>query len=92
MASARALAKFDPDEHPGYVYDAFVDFIDSFAYEFEALGRVPPTGTTDVAAWTEQEKRKQLLGRYASRALQLDFEAETTTAERSTIVVTKLKA
>ena len=96
MASARAVARFDPEEHPGTVYDAFVDFIDSFAYEYEALGRIPPTGTPDVAAWTEQDKRKQLLGRYAARQLQLDFEAETTAAERTNIsfsdVVTKLKA
>ena len=96
MASARSLAKFDPEEHPGTVFDAFTDFIDSFAYEYEALTRVAPTGTTDVPAWTEQDKRKQLLGKYASRQLQLDFEAETNATERTTItfnnVVTKLKA
>ena len=96
MASARAAVRFDPEEHPGTVYDAFADFVDSFAYEYEALGRVPPTGTPDAAAWTNLDKRKQFLGRYASRQLQLDFEAETTTAERAGItfddMVTKLKA
>ena len=96
MASARAVVKFDPEDHPGTVYDAFVDFIDSFAYEYEALGRGAPAGTDDAAAWREQDKRRQLLGRYASRQLQLDFEAETTAAERTTIsftdVVTRLKA
>ena len=95
MASARSLAKFDPEEHPGTVYDAFTDFIDSFAYEYEALSRVPPTGTTDVPAWMEQDKRKQLLEKYASRQLQLDFEAETNATERTNITftdVTKLKA
>ena len=95
MASTPHLRKFDPTEHMGNVYDAFVDFLGSFAYEYEVLAKQPPAGTTDLAAWTQQDKRKYLLGRFASRNLQLDFEAETTEAERSTIsfddTVKKLK-
>ena len=95
MASTPQLRKFDPTEHVGHVYDAFVDFLGSFAYEYEVLAKQPPTGTTDTAAWTQQDKRKYLLGRFASRNLQLDFEAETTETERSTITyddtVKKLK-
>ena len=95
MASAH-FAKFDPAEHPGNLYDAFCEFIDAFAYEYEALpGRTPPTGTTDTAAWTELDKRKQLLGRFASRNLQKDFEDEVDEAERPNITfkdtVKKLK-
>ena len=91
-----ALQKFDPAEHVGNLYDAFVEFIEAFAYEYEAIAKQPPAGTADTAAWFEQDKRKQLLGRYASRNMQKDFENETTQAERTTITytdtVTKLKA
>lgn len=73
MASTPQLRKFDPTEHVGHVYDAFVDFLGSFAYEYEVLAKQPPTGTTDTAAWTQQDKRKYLLGRFASRNLQLDL-------------------
>ena len=85
MASTLHLRKFDPTEHVGNVYDAFVDFLGSFAYEYEVLAKPPPAGTLDAAAWTQQDKRKYLLGRFASRNLQLDFEAETTEDERATI-------
>ena len=78
------------------MYDAFVDFIDALAYGYEAIAKQPPTGTPDAGAWTEQDKRKQILGRYASPNLQKEFEAETTTAEWMTItfsaLVMKLKA
>ena len=88
MASAH-FTKFDPAEHPGNLYDAFCEFIDAFKYEYEALpGRTAPTGTVDTAAWTEQDKRKQLLGRFASRNLQKDFEDEVVERERSTISFT----
>ena len=95
MASAH-FTKFDPAEHPGNLYDAFCEFIDAFAYEYEALpGRTAPTGTTDVEAWTELDRRRQLLGRFASRNLQKDFEDEVAEADRSTITfkdtVKKLK-
>ena len=76
--------------------NAFIEFVGAFEYEYEALGRVAPTGTTDTAAWLAQDKRKILLGKYASRNLQKDYEAETTTTERATITftetITKLKA
>ena len=95
MASAR-LRQFDPAEHPGNTYDAFCEFIDRFAYAYEADAKPAPAGTDDTAAWTAIDKRKQFLGRYASWNLQKDFEDETTVTERSTItytdMVTKLKA
>ena len=95
MASTQ-LPKFDPAEHAGNVYDSFVEFIEAFAYEYEAIAKPPPTGTTDVTAWTELDKRRQLLGRFASRNLQKDFEAETTATERVAITysttVDRLKA
>ena len=95
MASA-PFSKFDPADHPGNVYDKFCEFIDAFGYEYEAFAKPAPTGTDNVNAWAEQDKRKQLLGRCASRNMQRDFEDETTSTERSTITftnaVTKLKA
>ena len=85
MASTQGLQKFDPADHPGNVYDAFCNFCDSFAYEYEAIAKPPPTGTVDTAAWTAQDKRKQFLGGFASRNLQIDFESETLEAERATL-------
>ena len=76
MASAHPFDKFDPTEHPGNVYDKFCEFVDSFGYVYESLGRRAPTGTTDVPAWTELDKRRVFLGRCASRSLQLDYEDE----------------
>ena len=95
MASTR-LRQFDPAEHPGNVHDAFCEFVDRFAYEYEAVAKLPPAGTEDAVAWTALDKRKQFLGRYASWNLQKDYEDETTVQERSTITFTdavdKLKA
>ena len=96
MTSTLALRKFDPAEHPGNVYESFIEFIESFEYEYEAIAKQPPAGTTDIPGWTALDKRKQFLGRYASRNLQKDYEDETTTAERTTMTfddtVNKLKA
>ena len=95
-SALQRLTKFDPAEHPGDLYDSFCDFIDSFAYEYEALSRGPPAGHANPAEWSEQDKRKQLLGRCASRNLQRDFEDEVVANERTTIsftdTVQKLKA
>ena len=92
MASAHSFTKFDPTEHPGNIYDKFCD---SFGYEYESLSRTLPAGTAEVDAWKELDKRKVLLGRCASRSLQLDFEDEVPVADRATIsfadTVKKLK-
>ena len=83
--AAPPQSKFDPADHPGNLYEAFGEFIDSFKYEYDAIAKAPPTGTTDVDAWIQLDKRKQLLGRFSSRKFQRDFEDETTLEERSTI-------
>ena len=96
MTAPTRVSKFDPDDHPGNVYEAFSEFIDSFKYEYEAIAKPPPAGTENPDAWIQLDKRKQFLGKFASRSLQRDFEDETTADERSTITfdatVTKLKA
>ncbi len=96
MASTLPLQKFDPAAHPGNVHDAFSDFVEAYAYEYAAIAKPVPAGTQDIPAWTEQDKRKIFLGRFASRNLQRDFEDETEEAERTTITFTaaiaKLKA
>ena len=91
MASAQHLPKFDPEEHPGNVYDKFCEFLDAFAYEYDDLAKPAPAGTADVCAWTELDKRKKLLGRFASRNLQRDFEDEVAEAISFTDTVKKLK-
>ena len=95
MASSH-MKKFDPADHPGCFYDAFCEFVDSFAYEYAAIAKAPPAGTTDVNAWSALDKRKQFLGKYASRNLQKDLEDEATTQEINAFtfdeIVTKLKA
>ena len=96
MTAPPQMLKFDPADHPGNLYEAFGEFIDSFQYEYEAIAKAPPTGTTDTAAWTQQDKRKQLLGRFSSRNFQRDFEDETSLTERAGItfdqLVAKMKA
>ena len=90
------MSKFDPADHPGNLYEAFTEFIDSFRYEYEAIAKAPPTGTADADAWIQQDRRKQFLGRFSSRNFQRDYEDETTVAERTTItfdqLVAKMKA
>ena len=54
-----SLSKFDPGDHPNNLYDAFENFIESFAYEYEAITKQPPAGTTDPEEWHEINKRKQ---------------------------------
>ena len=95
--SSAGLHKFDPDSHKGSVYDAFVEYIDAFEYEYDAIAKDPPTGTdpADLPAWIQQNKRKQFLGRFASRNLQKDYEDIVPAAERGTAtfetLVTRLK-
>ena len=38
------LGKFDPADHPADLYDSFINFIDAFAYEYEAITKEPPSG------------------------------------------------
>lgn len=85
MATSTHLRKFDPGEHPGSVYEVFCDFIVAFKYEYEAIAKDPPAGEADAEAWKEQNRRRQLMGRFASRNLQRDFENEVAESERSTI-------
>ena len=79
MAGYSGLPKFDPELHKGNTYDAFVDFVDSFAYEYDAIAKEPPSSLKEPAeidAWIQQNKRKQFLGRFASRNCQKDYEEE----------------
>ena len=89
------LRKFNPDEHKGNGLDAFNDFLEALHYEYEAVAKSPPAGDGEDA-WIHQNKRKLFLGKYASRNLQKDYEAATTSTERTPMtfdtMVTKLKA
>ena len=78
--AASVLCKFDQEEHKGSALQAFQEFVDSYAYEYEAIAKDPPKDLDDNAraAWIEQNKRKIFLGRFASRNLQRAFEEVTT--------------
>ena len=58
-----ALLKFDQEEHKGNAYQAFQEFISSYAYEYDAVSKEPPKELeADVkTAWIEQNKRKLCL-------------------------------
>ena len=89
--------KFDPEDHKNNVYEAFVEFVDEFKYEYDAIAKDPPKDLDDDAraAWVKQNKRKVFLGKFASRNLQKDFEEAVTEAQQSTItydeMITALK-
>ena len=86
-SAATALPKFDQEDYQGNAHQAFQEYVDSFAYEYDAIAKEPPKelDAAGKAAWVEQNKRKLFLGRFASRNLQRAFEAVTTTDERSTL-------
>ena len=88
-----ALSKFDQEQHKGNAYQAFQEFIASFAYEYDAVSKEPPKDLAgaDRTAWIAQNKRKLFLGRYASPNLQRAFEEVTTETERPTITFTAMK-
>ena len=79
--------KFDPEEHQNNVYEAFGEFVEEFAYEYDAIAKEPPKDLDDPAktAWIQQNKRKVFLGKFATRNLQKNFEEAVAAGERSTI-------
>ena len=85
MAESINLSKFDPEAHPQGVYEAFCDFIEQFAYEYDAVAKDPPKDATDAVAWIESNKRKVFLGKYSSRTLQKEYEDATTETQRLTM-------
>ena len=50
MESSRG--KFDPTNYPGAVYDNFCEFVDFYAYVYEAITKEPPesANTQDLRA------------------------------------------
>ena len=73
-------------------YDAFSDFVEAYAYEYEATAKDPPAtlNAEEKVAWIEVNKRKLFLGRFASRNFQKDFEEVVLEADRSTITFTDM--
>ena len=47
MAAASELGKFDPEKHRANVYDAFMEYVEAFQYEYDAIARDPPSDETD---------------------------------------------
>ena len=46
-----STVKFDPEEHQNNLYEAFVEFLDEFTYEYDAIAKDPPKDL-DAAAKT----------------------------------------
>ena len=92
-----ATRKFDPEEHQNNAYEASIEFVEEYTYEYDAIAKEPPKDLNDEqkVAWIAQNKRKVFLGKFASRNLQKTFEQAVTAAERATItyedMVQKLK-
>ena len=84
MASkGSTLGKFDPADHPTNLYDAFTNYVESFIHEYEAITKDPPSEEKDSTKWHELNRRKQFLGKFASRNFQKDFEDCATATERT---------
>ena len=82
-----STVKFDPEEHQNNVYEAFVEFLDEFTYEYDAIAKEPPKDLDAAAktAWISQNKRKVFLGKFSSRNLQKTFEQVVVEDQRATI-------
>ena len=85
MAAASQHGKSDPEKHRANVYDAFMEYVEAFQYEYDAIARDPPSDETDKTAWVEINKHKVFLGRYASRSFQKDYEDTVTPTERTNL-------
>ena len=83
-ANNSGFGKFDPADDPGNVLKNFLEFVAAYAYEYEAITKSPPEGV-DAVAWHAQNKRKQFLGKYASRTFQRDFEDAVSEDRRHTL-------
>ena len=82
MASA-GDTKFDPSANRDNALESFNEFIANYKYTYEALNREVPRDL-DAAAranWIAMDKKRVFLGRHASRGLQKELEAVSTTAE-----------
>ena len=83
-----------PEEHQNSVYEAFCDFVDEFAYEYDAIARDPPKDLNAAAqaAWIQQNKRKVFLGKFPSRNLQKHFEEAVPADQRSAMTFDNMVA
>ena len=84
--------KFDPADHPENLYDAFVEFVESFRYQYDAIAKEPSSDLPAEAksAWIQQNMRKQFLGKFASRNLQKDYEDTFELSRRSSLAFSDL--
>lgn len=42
------VPKFDPEDHQNNAYEAFVEFVEEYAYEYEAIAKEPPKDLDDA--------------------------------------------
>ena len=84
--------KFDPADHPENLHDAFVEFVESFKYKYDAIAKDPASDLTleQKSAWIQQNMRKQFLGKFVSRNFQKDYEDTFSETRRSTLAFNEL--
>ncbi|XP_078481859.1 uncharacterized protein LOC144742686 [Ciona intestinalis] len=88
--AASAMPKFDPEAHRNNVFDAFVEYIDAFEFEYEAIAKEPPADTVDKDKWRDIQKRKIFLGRYSSRTFQTEYKDTVPEADRTQLTFSNL--
>ena len=84
--------KFDPADHPENLHDAFVEFVESFKYKYDAIAKDPASDLTleQKSAWIQQNMRKQFFGKFFSRNFQKDYEDTFSETWRFTLVLNEL--
>ena len=91
--NSRKYPQFDPQLHSENLLEAFNEYLNGFDYAYQAIAKDPPTTATTAearAAWTNTNKRKIFLGKFATRNLQKEYEETTTEQERSTLGFTEM--
>ena len=84
---------FNPNEHTHNLLEAFNNYISSYHYVYDSIGKDPPTSITEEEGkktWIEIQKRKVFLGRHATRELQQEYEDCTQEEERERMTFTNM--
>ena len=76
MVDKVATRMSNPEEQQNNVYEASVEFVDEFRYEYNVVAKEPPKNldAEQKTAWISQDKLKVFLGKFSSCNLQKPFE------------------
>ena len=84
---------FNPNEHTDNLLESFNNYVSSFHYVYDSIGKEPPASVTEEGAkktWRETQKRKIFLGRHATRELQQEYEDCTNPEDRDNMTFTNM--